>query len=571
MIKFSTAAFAAALSIGAIGNPVIDNYQFDFGFHEAEARGGRSSSSRSSSRSSFSRSSRSSSSSGRRSGFSVFSSSKKTTKKTTGKVNTGKGTAGSSKTAKVATKTKKVSFSQLPKKQQQRQGKAVLKEQRQKFKKPPVMPKGVSTKSTPNQRRSAYRDTYKSNPVYNRSRNYDSSTYFDRRNNQYGGWNSSPPPYVLNSSPSFGMWDAMAMYWMIDMMTPDQSAKFAYNQQNNPDWQAAKAEMDKQGQTNAELQAKLSAMEAKVNGMTGTPDPNYTPPGIDGDLLLSAEAVDSARPDFKLCVGEETGTYFLTAALMSSGISKVNVVPVTTHGSGHALESVVNKTCDGAFVQADAYWNYIDKNPSKDLPFEVVMNPYKETAHLVCNAKGPKDLSDLDSDDYAVWFPNGSGASETWKNIVEENQDYVPVRTVLNHTDVNIDSYAGAMLKAKKDKDACFLYVGVQGSGKFTRMIEASAKNNDMVLIDLDDTEVLDTKDPAYRKVYTRSEIDESVYPNLIRNEGTFGFGAYINTYMVGTDIIIGDAWKDKHPKLYPTLVTEMMSIQPEIDTLVSQ
>lgn len=564
MKKLSTGILAAALTVGIVGTPVFDEYDVGFSFYDVEAR----SASRSSSRSSFSRSSSRKSSGG----FSVWGNKSKSGKSNTGqnkgKVNLSSNKDNSSKTKKLGTK-RKVSFGALPQNKQNRVGKQILKAQREKHKAPPVLPKDVKANIPPKQRRDAYRNIYRNNAVYNSADRYDSSTYYNRREHQYGRWNTNPPSYVTQSPASFGMWDAMAMYWMIDMMTPDQSASFAYNQQNNDDFQNAMNEMEKQGQSNAELQAKLSAMEAKMNGMTGTPDPSFVPKGIDGDLLLSAEALDSARPDFRMCVGGETGTYFRTAAIMSSGISKVNIIPVTSAGSGQCLQMIQDGKVDGAFIQADAYWNLVDKQGKMNLPFEVVMEPYHEDTHLVCHEDGPSDLTDLVSDKYSVWFPSGSGAAETWTNLIAENENFASINTVLNTTGVVIPSYETAMLKAKGDPNACFLYVGVRGSGKFTNTVEVNARNTGSVLIDLDDEEILDTVDPVGRSVYKSTEIPATVYPNLIRNEGTMGFGKYVNAFSVGTDIIVANNWKDKHSKLYPTLVIEMMATQPDIDILI--
>jgi TRAP-type uncharacterized transport system substrate-binding protein len=567
MTKLSIGILAAALTVGVVGTPVFDGYELGFGFQEAEARGARKTSSSGSS--GFSRTTvRSSGGNKKSGGMSFFGGNKKSKSGTV--TTSGKG-GGSSKTKTLTTKQKKATFAALPKQKQQRMGKQVIKAQRTKFKKPAVMPGRVSATTPPSKRRNVYRNTYKSNPVYNRAGRYDSSTYYQRRNDRYGKWNNNPPIYVTNSSPSFGMWDAMALYWMVDMMTPDQSAAFAYNQQNNADWQQAQEQMREQARTNGELQAKLDAMDAQMKTISGDPDPNFIPSGVDADLMLSSEAVDSTRPDFKMCVGDETGTYFRAAALMSSSISKVNIVPEQTRGSGEALAHVSKDICDGAFVQADAYWNYRERNNGALLPFEVVMNPFKETVHLVCHDDGPTELSDLTSDKYSIWFPNGSGAAETWDNFVGENSDFESVNTIWNNKDVRINSYQEAMLKAEQDQNACFMYVGAKGSGKFLHSVEASAKKTGMVLIGLDDNEILDSKDPSSRTIYTSTEIGENTYPLLMRNESAWFSEGSIDSFTVESDIIITDKWKRANPNLYSSLVTEMRSVQPDLDTMLRQ
>ena len=55
------------------------------------------------------------------------------------------------------------------------------------------------------------------NPVYQKAQTYskfDYGNYYTRRDNYYGNTGWSPPAYVYKSSPSFGVWDAL-MWWMI--------------------------------------------------------------------------------------------------------------------------------------------------------------------------------------------------------------------------------------------------------------------------------------------------------------------------------------------------------------------
>lgn len=80
-----------------------------------------------------------------------------------------------------------------------------------KFKKPikPASVKPAATKTY------AKTGVYKKAPKYGR---YDYNRNKTQRTSYYKGRNWSTPGYAYNSSPSFGMWDAMFMWWMLDSM-----------------------------------------------------------------------------------------------------------------------------------------------------------------------------------------------------------------------------------------------------------------------------------------------------------------------------------------------------------------
>lgn len=141
---------------------------------------------------------------------------------------------------------------------------------------------------------------YAGNPVVNRSRGYDQSTHAYRRDNFYTTYNYQPPHYAFMGAPSFGMWDAMFMWFMLDHISDRNYSRMYHNHQNDPDFQKWRQEADKLSGENAELKAKLANLDKEVADLKGEPvDPSYIPQGVDADIALNKKVVDKAHPEKK--------------------------------------------------------------------------------------------------------------------------------------------------------------------------------------------------------------------------------------------------------------------------------
>ena len=118
-------------------------------------------------------------------------------------------------------------------------------------------------------------------------------SYLSNRQTYYSSYH--PPVYVYNYSSSYGMWDAMFMWMMLDNM----NHMMYYNHRYDPDYQRWRADADKQAQTDADLRAKLATLDAKVKELekAKTPvDPSYMPPGVDPTVALSVNAAEATLP-----------------------------------------------------------------------------------------------------------------------------------------------------------------------------------------------------------------------------------------------------------------------------------
>ena len=464
---------------------------------------------------------------------------------------------------------------------QQRQAKrtkAVLKQKRttQKFAKQPTVPGLKSTGGTKPSRvatNRAYRDTYRQNPVYQRANTYDSSTYYDRRNRYLGSY--EPPTYIYAGTSSFGMWDAVALYGVMNLMSGNNNhaAQIAYNQQNNPDYQAWRREAENLAKDNAELRTQLASLDAATAKIAATgvaPDPSKMADGVDSDLFLANAVRESALPELKVCTGSTSGAYYLiTTGVMAPSAELVNIVPVTTAGTGQALDYISQGKCDAAWVQANGYWNYIEKNETTDLPFTRSFAPYREYVHLMCHEDGPDEISDLGSK-HKIWFPAGSGAAVTMQDWIGEDSSYGEIQTVLNTPSMKVTSNEEALSKVYQDptKNSCMMYVAAPGATEFMRNANAIAKAKKIVLIEIDDWDFNDLEDPSGADVYDFVDLEEKWYGNLTRQAGWVG-GGNVQTLDVAADFIISTKWQKEHSKIFATVDVKLTALEERIQAVL--
>jgi len=523
---------------------------------DANAKG--FSSSRSFSSSSFSRSSFRSSSSSSKSSKSLFSSYKSKSSSSKAKAAPVKKTTSS----KFGKSGKTASYSTVTSGSSTKAAKKSLTAQRAKFTKP--APKA----STLNSR--VYKSKHKNNGAYASARTANPNTYYTRHNSYYAGYNT--PTYVYSASPSYGLWDTIFLYSMLSSMNNNNNAgQFAHNYSNDADYQNWRREADVLARDNAELRAKLATLDsqsAKLNGQVI--DPNYMPQGVEADIAMSAEALASIKPTLRVCVGSQTGAYFrVTAAILAPGSNTVNMVAVTTSGTGEILDKIANGSCDAGFVQGDGYWNYVENKQTSTLPFVRVFSPFKEEVHLVCNESGPNNIGKLTAAN-TVLFPKNSGAAQTWLNFTKEDDSYSNVKTTLNTPTLDVSSYESAMLAVADDKNTCAMYVGAEGSTTLMKNIDAGSRATNMVLVAIEDNDLNDTTDPSGKAVY--SFLDMSSYKNLLRKGGCFGYcSGSIQSLSMNADFLVSTHWKNANKTTYDQLAVELLGMSSEISKAVKQ
>lgn len=451
---------------------------------------------------------------------------------------------------------------------QRTQAKTALTESRARFKTQPATKADTSS----------YSSRYSSNPTYSGARSADSTTYYDRRSSYYGsqGWNS-PPAYVYGGSPSFGMWDTIFLYSILNNNA--NAGQFAHNHENDADYRAWRKEADKLATDNAQLRDQLAAMDKGAADLKGTPvDPAALPKGVDPDIALSQDALTSVKPALRVCVGTTSGAYHKIATrVLGPGLTTVNVTTVATSGTPEILAKLVDGTCDAGFAQNDGYWNYIEEHKltetqAENLPFTRISSPYKEAIHMVCHQdSGIRTIQNLTSDN-KVWFPKNSGGAVTWTNIIAEDDDYTAIQTPLNTATMAVATNEEALLKVSDDANSCSLFVAAPGISEFEHVAESVADSKKLVLINVSDSNLNDAEDPAGVDVYEFGTLTTDQYPNLLRQAGFRGWWpSSVETPFLNTDFLVSNKWKADHEKIYPNFVLDFSSIEQDIHVAVHQ
>ena len=143
---------------------------------------------------------------------------------------------------------------------------------------------------------------------------YDS--WYSSRSSWYGGMGWGPPVYVYRSYPSFGMWDAMFLWFMLDSVSNASHAAWFYDHQNDPGYQDWRREADRLSADDAQLKQKLADLDTRTQALEGQPrDPNYMPPDAKPDLALASEHAVASPPPSS---GHPT-LYFLLGMLVLGG------------------------------------------------------------------------------------------------------------------------------------------------------------------------------------------------------------------------------------------------------------
>jgi hypothetical protein len=129
-------------------------------------------------------------------------------------------------------------------------------------------------------------------PAPQPSRTWDNyGDYRSYRDNYYTGRGWSAPGYAYQSYSSFGLWDAMFLWFMLRQAS---GPSFMYNHQNDPGVQSFRQEAEKLSASNADLKKQLADLDAKVEQMKKdgvAVDPKHMPEGIDPAVALAAEKV----------------------------------------------------------------------------------------------------------------------------------------------------------------------------------------------------------------------------------------------------------------------------------------
>jgi hypothetical protein len=120
-------------------------------------------------------------------------------------------------------------------------------------------------------------------------------TYYHRRAVFYETYGWTPPVYIYSLRPSYGLWCATFLAFMLDRIAIDQQYEYSlmyYDHMNEPDFIQWRQEMNGLAAENGELREKLAALDQRVSQLEGTPrNPAYVPDDA-GDVAVSPQVID---------------------------------------------------------------------------------------------------------------------------------------------------------------------------------------------------------------------------------------------------------------------------------------
>ena len=128
------------------------------------------------------------------------------------------------------------------------------------------------------------------------------ATYYHRRAVFYGAYGFVPPVYIYNFRPSYGLWCATFLAFMLDRIALAHQYEYSlmyYDHMNEPEFMEWRREMNGLAAENAELREKLAALDARVSELEGTQRNAAYVPQEAGDVALSPQAIDklTAAPE----------------------------------------------------------------------------------------------------------------------------------------------------------------------------------------------------------------------------------------------------------------------------------
>ena len=102
---------------------------------------------------------------------------------------------------------------------------------------------------------------------------------------------------MYQSSPSFGIFDAMMLWFMLDHLTEPSYARMAYNMSDDPAFRQWREAAGRLSADNAELRQKVEQMDARLKEFEGQgvkKEPGVVPEGIDPAVVVAPEAAAGA-------------------------------------------------------------------------------------------------------------------------------------------------------------------------------------------------------------------------------------------------------------------------------------
>ncbi|KAA0682480.1 DUF2491 family protein [Roseomonas genomospecies 6] len=135
----------------------------------------------------------------------------------------------------------------------------------------------------------------------------------------YGGWR--PPGWASGSRSSFGLWNGLFLWFLLDNLSRPGYADWFHNHRNDPGYAEWRAEAERRAQDDPDLRRRLDDLDTRLRAQEDRPsDPNYLPPDIPRDVAQAAPEAPSKDS------GGGLGTLLLLILLVGGMVVAVTVL-----------------------------------------------------------------------------------------------------------------------------------------------------------------------------------------------------------------------------------------------------
>jgi len=411
---------------------------------------------------------------------------------------------------------------------------------------------------------------YRSNPLYQKGQVYGDFNYrshYQNRDQYYRAQGYQPPAYAFGGSPSFGMFDALFLYWMLDHASNRNVAATAYNHADDPGYRKWRQEVESLAKDNPEVKAKLDELDKQVKGLQaeGKPkDAAYLPTGVSPDVALAAQALAAKKPEktvVRFAGGQAGGWYDRYGVLFRKAAQGLDVTLTRTDGSLQNLKLLARGEADLAIVQSDVLAMIDQKLPGKDFASEQTVL-YPEYVQLIANrASGITAIKDLDPKKHVVYIgPKESGTALTWLGLCEQDPK-------LKEVPIKHATYPEALIEVRKNPKALMMFVGGLNSPFLRKAEEEAQRSGKLRLIAVRDRNFKNKTDKHGNPIYKLVEIPKDVYPAL--QKGWF-FSGNVHTLAVEAVLVLRTDWAKKYAGAMDALSLAVQETKPEIRRLVN-
>ena len=148
----------------------------------------------------------------------------------------------------------------------------------------------------------------------------------------YGGWR--PPGWAYGSRPSFGLWDGLFLWFLLDHLSRPGYADWFHNHQNDPGYAEWRAEAERRAKDDPDLRRRLDDLDTRLRAQEDRPrDPGYLPPDIPRDVAQAAPETPSRPGNSNGGSGGGMGTLLLLILLVGGMVVAVTVLRRRSSGS----------------------------------------------------------------------------------------------------------------------------------------------------------------------------------------------------------------------------------------------